>query len=92
MEMETVVSIVTMSVTWILGYCAKKSSFINNNLIPIQNIAIGLIIAIIEFIITKDFSLAIATSGILAGGSYDVMHNGKKLLIAFLEKIGDTDE
>ena len=50
-----------------------------NNLIPIQNILIGVIVAIIEFIITKDFSVAIALSGLIAGGAYDIGNNLKKI-------------
>ena len=76
---QEIISALTVLVTWGLGYFSKKSKFIENNLIPFQNIAIGLIVAIIEFIITKDFSIAIATSGLLAGGSYDVFHNLLKL-------------
>ena len=53
--------------------------FINNNLIPIQNLVIGVIIAIIEFIITKDFKVSIAVSGLLAGGTYDIVHNLNKI-------------
>lgn len=79
MEMTQLISIITVIVTWGLGYLAKKSTFINNNLIPVQNIVIGVIIAVIEWIITKDFSTAIAVSGIFAGGAYDVIHNLKKM-------------
>lgn len=80
MELTEILTIVTIVVTWVLGFLAKKSKFINNNLIPIQNILIGLIIAIIEWIITKDFSTAIALSGLIAGGSYDVFHNLEKII------------
>ena len=79
MELTEILTMVTIIVTWVLGFLSKKSKFVNNNLIPIQNILIGLIIAIIEWIITKDFSTAIALSGIFAGGSYDVFHNFKKI-------------
>lgn len=79
MNQTDIITIITIVVTWVLGYFSKKSKFIENNLIPFQNIAIGLIIAIVEFIITKDFSVAIASSGLLAGGSYDVVHNLSKL-------------
>lgn len=75
MEFNDILTIVTMVVTWIFGIIAKKIPWISNNLIPLQNIAIGLIIAVIEWIITKDFSIAIALSGIVAGGAYDVAHN-----------------
>ena len=80
MELTEILTIVTIIVTWVLGFLAKKSKFVNNNLIPIQNILIGLVIAIIEWIITKDFSTAIALSGLIAGGSYDVFHNLEKIV------------
>lgn len=80
MELADILTVVTIVITWIMGYFAKKSSFINTNLIPLQNIGIGLVIAIIEWIITKDFNTAIALSGLLAGGAYDVFHNLEKII------------
>ena len=77
---ETILSLVTIIVTLVLGILAKKSTFINNKMIPIQNIAIGLIFALIEWIITKDFKLAIASSGLIAGGMYDIAHNLEKII------------
>lgn len=79
MESTQIISIVTIIVTWLLGFVSKKSTWISNNIIPVQNITIGLIIASIEWIITKDFSTAIALSGVIAGGSYDVIHNLQKI-------------
>ena len=80
MDITSIVTLVTIIVTYLLGILAKKSTFINNKLIPIQNILIGLIVAIIEWIITKDFKVAIALSGLLSGGLYDVGHNLQKLI------------
>ena len=80
MELNTLISLVTILVTWILGVLAKKSTFINNKLIPMQNILIGVIVAGIEWIVTKDFSTAIALSGVIAGGTYDVFHNLEKIV------------
>ena len=80
MEFETIMQIVTILTTLILGVFSKKSTFVSNNLIPIQNVAIGLIMAAIEWFITKDFSSAVALSGILAGGTYDIIHNLNKIL------------
>ena len=80
MELSTLISLVTILVTWILGVLAKKSTFINNKLIPMQNILIGVIVAGIEWIVTKDFSTAIALSGVIAGGTYDVFHNLEKIV------------
>lgn len=80
MEMTQIIQLITVVITWVLGIVAKKNKFIKNNLIPVQNIVIGLVIAIIEFIITKDFKVSIALSGLLAGGTYDLIHNLNKIL------------
>lgn len=80
MELTNIITIVTIIVTWILGIVSKKSKFINNNLIPVQNILIGVVVAIIEWIITKDFKVAIALSGLFAGGVYDIVHNLDKMI------------
>lgn len=80
MELTNIITLVTIVVTWILGAVAKKSKWISNNLIPIQNIAIGLIVAVIEWIITKNFNTALAMSGLIAGGAYDVVHNLDKMI------------
>lgn len=80
MEMTQIIQLITVVITWVLGIIAKKNKFIKNNLIPVQNIVIGLVIAIIEFIITKDFKVSIALSGLLAGGTYDLIHNLNKIL------------
>lgn len=80
MELTEIITVVTIVVTWILGALAKKFNWLSTNLIPVQNIAIGIIVALIEWIITKDFSTAIALSGLIAGGSYDIFHNLKKLI------------
>lgn len=79
MELTEILSIVTFVVTLICGVITKKIPSISNKIIPIQNLAIGLIVAAIEWIITKDFSTALALSGLLAGGTYDIVHNLKKL-------------
>ena len=48
MELETIITLVTILVTFICGVIAKRVSWFNNNLIPIQNILIGVIVAGIE--------------------------------------------
>lgn len=79
MTLEYLVSLVTIIVTVILGFVSKKNKNISNKLIPVQNLIIGVIVAIIEWIITKDFNTGIALSGLIAGGSYDIVHNLNKL-------------
>lgn len=86
MDSAQILTIITIVVSWILGIVAKKLSWFNNYLIPVQNIVIGVIFALVEFFITKDFNVAIAVSGLLAGGTYDVFNNLKKLLDKLSEK------
>lgn len=80
MEVTELITLVTIIVTWVLGIISKEYTALNNKLIPIQNILVGVIVAIIEWVITKDFSTAIALSGLIAGGSYDIFHNLEKLV------------
>lgn len=80
MELEYIVSLITVLVTFILGIIVKKNPKISNKIIPIQNLSVGTIVAIVEFIITKDFKVAIMLSGLLAGGTYDLVHNLNKLI------------
>ena len=79
MTLEAIIAVVTMVVTFICGLIAKKVKWFDNNLIPIQNILIGVLVAVIEWIITKYFSTAIAVSGLIAGGVYDIGHNIQKM-------------
>lgn len=80
MELTQIITVVTIIVAWVLGLIAKKVSWFNNKMIPLQNIFVGIIVAIIEWIITKDFKVAIALSGLIAGGTYDVFHNLEKIV------------
>lgn len=80
MELEYIVSLVTILVTFVLGIIAKKNPKISNKSIPMQNLLVGVIIALIEFAITKDFKVAIMLSGLLAGGTYDLVKNLNLLL------------
>ena len=80
MDTVNVVALVTYLVTFVLGYISKKSKYVNNNLIPLQNLCIGLIVAFVEWCITKDSNAALAISGVLAGGTYDIFHNINKLI------------
>lgn len=80
MTTEYLFALVTVIVEIVLGYISKKSPKISNKIIPIQNLLIGVVIAVIEYIITKDFNTAIAISGLIAGGTYDIVHNLEKFL------------
>ena len=80
MTTEYLFALVTVIVEIVLGCISKKNPKISNKIIPIQNLLIGVIIAVIEYIITKDFNTAIAISGLIAGGTYDIVHNLEKFL------------
>ena len=80
MELTTIISVVTFLVTLVLGELAKKYELIEKNKIPMQNICVGIIVACIEFIFTKDFKMSIMLSGLVAGGTYDIIHNLNKII------------
>lgn len=77
---QLVLYLVTMVVTWLLGILAKKYKYINSNLIPLQNLIIGVLVMSAEWLITKDINAALAMSGIMAGGTYDLVHNLDKII------------
>ena len=79
METEYILTLVGFVVSLILGFAAKKFKYIEKNFIPIQNLAIGFIMVIVEFFVTKDFHTAVALSGLMAGGAYDLCKNIKEL-------------
>ncbi len=66
---------ITLLISWITGRISKKLPWFENYLIPVQNMLIGLCIATTEWFFTGNFQMAIAVSGIAAGGIYDVLHN-----------------
>ncbi|MEF2691066.1 MAG: hypothetical protein U0N10_06725 [Bacilli bacterium] len=79
MDTAYIFGILSIIVTFICGIIAKRIPWFNNNLIPIQNLLIGLLAALIHYLITKDFSLALILSGVTAGGTYDILHNMNKI-------------
>ena len=80
MNMEIIMTLTTMIVSLVLGAIATKVPWISNHLIPIQNLVIGIILSIIYYIMTKNFSIAIASAGIVVGGAYDLIINTKLLI------------
>ena len=79
-NMEIIITLLTMIISLILGYISKKSDYVKNEIIPLQNLIIGLVVTIIYFICSGNINSAIAFSGIMAGGIYDIFHNIEKLL------------
>lgn len=83
---------ISLFITWITGKISKKMPWFENYLIPIQNMLIGVSIAITEWFFTHDFNMAIATSGIIAGGIYDVFHNLNIILKTVINKEEEEKE
>ena len=73
-NIDVIISLVTIIVTWILGYLSKKNPNFSNNMIPIQNIIIMVIVVTIYWIATGDFNLVIASSSPVATIIYDTIH------------------
>lgn len=80
MNTEIIMSLVTIVVTFILGLIVKKVNWVSDNLIPLQNLIIGIIVSLIYYFMTKDVSINIALSGLLTGGTYDIIKNLKELI------------
>ena len=51
MNTEIIMSLVTIVVTFILGLIAKKISWVSDNLIPLQNLVIGIIVGLIGIVL-----------------------------------------
>lgn len=80
MNIEIIIELVTVIVTFILGVLSKKSKFINNSFIPLQNLLVGIIAFVIYYIITKDFNTSLLAVGLFTGGTYDLIKNLNKML------------
>ena len=73
-NMDVVIAICTMIITWSMGYLAKKNPFFNNNLIPLQNILIMVVVVSIYWYLTGDFNMVVASSSPVATIIYDTFH------------------
>ena len=91
MEISQIITLVTMLVAILLGFVSKKLPWFNNYLIPVQNLLIGVIVAFVEWTITKNFNYSIAAAGLLAGGAYDVFNNFNKLTDLMKSKLENNN-
>lgn len=73
------VAFATVIATLIIGQITKRFTNLKTKQIPLQNILIGLIVCFMEYIITKDINIAVAMSGLVSGGTYDVCKAIKQL-------------
>lgn len=92
--MKLITPLVTTLIVILLGQLSKKYEFVSKNLLPIQNNIIAIVIALIEYALTKDFNTLTVASGLFASGVYDVFHGATKDKEDknFPIAIGDTEE
>ena len=83
-NMDVIIAVITVLATYVLGLLSKKSKYISNNLIAVQNIVIGIIATVLYYILTGNFSMVIASSSPIAAVLYDAKHG--------LEKLTNTEE
>lgn len=79
MTEQNIIEIITILITLILGFIAKKNPKFNNKRIPVQNLLIGIASFVVNYIITKDINGSLIFSGLLAGGAYDLFKNFRDL-------------
>jgi hypothetical protein len=78
--MESLIATMTSIITFICGLIAKRVPWFNNNLIPIQNIMIGVVTAGIYYAFSKNISYATVCAGLFSGGLYDLFNNLRKII------------
>lgn len=79
MTEQNIIEIITILITLVLGFIAKKNPKFNNKRIPVQNLLIGIASFVVNYIITKDINGSLIFSGLLAGGAYDLFKNFRDL-------------
>lgn len=77
-NMEFIISLVAMLVTWLLGKITKRYTKLSNKLIPLQNAFIMIICVVIYYFATGSVSAVIAAGSPVATLIYDVLHNIRK--------------
>ena len=88
-NMEFIIGLVSMIITWLLGKITKRYTKLSNKLIPLQNIIIMIICVAIYYLATGNLSTVIAAGSPVATLIYDVLHNVKEYN---LEKLEEPEE
>lgn len=74
------VTLATIVATLIIGQLTKKFTNLEAKQIPLQNLTIGILVCIIQYAITRDINTAVAVSGVISGGTYDLGKAIKQVL------------
>lgn len=88
-NMELIISLVSMIITWLLGKITKRYTKLSNKLIPLQNAIIMIICVVIYYFATGNVSTVIAAGSPVATLIYDVLHNIRQYNLESLED-GET--
>lgn len=76
LTLEMIIPVITIFISYIFGFLAKKFNWYEKKYIPIQNAVIGILSAIIYCVAIPDANfvttLFTALSGFVAGGVYDL--------------------
>lgn len=76
MSLEQIIIFVTPIVSFIFGTLAKKFGWMESKYIPIQNLVIGIVVAVLYYFLIDNSdvinAVIIAFSGLIAGGGYDL--------------------
>lgn len=76
MTLEQIIIVVTPVVSFIFGTLAKKFGWLESKYIPIQNLIIGVVVAVLYYFLIDNSDIInaviIAFSGLIAGGTYDL--------------------
>lgn len=92
-NMEVITMIITMGVTWFLGWLTKKNEKLSNKLIPYQNFIIMIVATLIYYWATGDWSMIVASGSPIATLIYDAKHTSHKENYEEFEDAGeDLDE
>lgn len=88
-NMELIISLVSMLVTWIAGKITKRYTKLSNKVIPLQNAIIMIVCVVIYYFATGSISTVIAAGSPVATLIYDVIHNIRKYN---LEQLDEPEE
>lgn len=88
-NMEFIIMLVTIGLTWLLGKLSKKNEKLSNKIIPYQNIIIMIVATLIYYWATGNWSMVIASGSPIATLLYDMIHTTKKDNFEEYEDAGD---
>ena len=88
-NMEFIVGLISMIITWLLGKITKRYTKLSNKLIPLQNVIVMVICVAIYYFATGNISTVIAAGSPVATLIYDVLHNAQEYN---LEKLEEPEE